>query len=142
MADATAVRAHLIAHADAIMAETERLMSDALREAAPYATGETRRGIESIPGGSATRPAFTLRSTADGGDYVEKGTRPHTIPRGGAQPGITLRWVDKSGRFATRAGGVVFRKVVNHPGTPARPWFRPVTERFGEFLARASAVVR
>ncbi len=149
MADATAVRAHLIAHADAVFAEATRLMVNELREAAPLgATGDTRRGIEAIPGGTPERPAATVRSVGKGGDYVEEGTRPHIIrPRNGR----ALRFVGGSGRIsqpgpnqrvATLGGGVVFAKVVNHPGSPARPWFRPITERFGEFLARAAATVR
>ncbi len=144
MANATATREALVRRADALMADTERLMTDALREAAPLGTtGDTRRGVDSVPGGTAERPAFTLRSTGKGGDFVESGTRPHVIrPRNGQ----ALRFLGGGGRvsqagpnqrIATRAGGVVFAKVVHHPGTPARPWFRPVVERFGEFLQRA-----
>ncbi len=142
MANAASAREALIRRADRIMNETRSLMEAELVKDAPFASGETRRGIDSVVGGTALRPAFTLRSKAPGGDYVEEGTRPHVIPRGGARPGVTLRWVDKSGRIATRAGGVVFRKVVFHPGTTAKPWFRPVAERFEEFLERAAARVQ
>lgn len=149
MADATALRERIIRRGEDIFAESQRLMVAELREAAPLGeTGDTRRGIESIPGGSALRPAATIRSLGKGGDFVEEGTRPHVIrPRSGS----ALRFVGGSGRIsqpgpnqriATRSGGVVFAKVVNHPGTSARPWFRPVVERFGEFLERAAARVQ
>lgn len=148
MADATSLRENLVRQAGEVFAESQRLMVAELREAAPLgATGDTRRGIESIPGGSAQRPAATIRSVGKGGDFVEDGTQSHVIrPRSGR----ALRFVGGSGRvsqpspnqrIATRAGGVVFAKVVNHPGTPARRWFRPVVERFGEFLERAAARV-
>ncbi len=131
------------------MNEARSLMEAELREAAPLgATGETRRGIDSVAGGTALRPAFTLRSKAAGGDFVEEGTRPHIIvPRRGKAlrfqgGGGRISTAGPNQRIATRAGGVVFAKVVNHPGTPARPWFRPVAERFEEFLERAAARVQ
>lgn len=130
------------------MGEANRLMVAELREAAPLGTtGDTRRGIQAIAGGSTLRPAFTVRSSGKGGDFVEDGTKPHIIrPRSGS----ALRFLGGGGRIsqpgpnqriATRGGGVVFAKVVHHPGTPARPWFRPVVERFDEFLQRAAARV-
>lgn len=120
-----------------------------LREAAPLgATGDTRRGIDSVPGGSTFRPGFTVRSAAKGGDYVEDGTRPHVIRPRNARAlrfqggGGRISTASPNQRIATRSGGVVFAKVVHHPGTPARPWFRPVVERWGEFVQRAAARVR
>lgn len=148
MADASALRARLYQRADAIVGEAERLMVAALREAAPLGqTGDTRRGIDSVAGGSTLRPAFTLRSSAKGGDFVEVGTRPHVIrPKNGSAlrflgGGRRISQGAPNSRIATRAGGVVFAKEVRHPGTPARPWFRPVVERFDEFLRRAAARV-
>lgn len=150
MADATAVRDRLVAWAEAVHAEAvERDMVAALRDAAPLGeTGDTRRGIEAIPGGSPARPAATVVARGKGGEFVEDGTRPHVIvPRNGS----ALRFLGGTGRIsqpgpnqriATRAGGVVFAKRVNHPGTPARPWFRPVVERYGQFLQRSAARVR
>lgn len=150
MASATATKEHLTRWAAEVFRQAVEVdMVAALREAAPLGqTGETRRGIEAIAGGALLRPAAVVRSKAPGGDYVEEGTQPHVIlPRSGS----ALRFLGGSGRvstagpnqrIATRAGGVVFAKRVNHPGTPARPWFRPVVERFGEFLERAAARVR
>lgn len=146
MANADTMRANLLRRGNDVVAEATRLMVDELRLAAPLGeTGDTRRGIESVPGGSEVRPAATIRSTGKGGDFVEAGTRPHVIvPRSGS----ALRFVGSGGRIsqpapnsriATRAGGVVFVKRVNHPGTPPRPWFRPVVDRWGEFVARAAS---
>lgn len=146
MANADTLRAGLLRRGNDIAAEAARLMVDELRLVAPLgATGDTQRGIEDIPGGSEVRPAHTVRSKGKGGDFVEAGTRPHVIvPRSGS----ALRFLGGSGRIsqpapnsriATRAGGAVFAKRVNHPGTPARPWFRPVIDRWPEFLRRAAA---
>lgn len=149
MADATALRMRTIRYGREIMRECEAMMVDALREEAPLgATGDTRRGIDSAPGGSETVPAFTLISTGKGGEYVEKGTEPHEIA---ARNASALRFLAGSGRIsqpspnqriATRGGGVVFAKRVQHPGTPARPWFGPLTKRFPEFIERAAARVQ
>lgn len=149
MADATALRERTIRYGAEVMREAEALMVAELREAAPLGeTGDTRRGIDSAPGGSATVPAFTVVSTGKGGEFVEDGTQPHEIvPRNAG----ALRFLAGSGRVsqpspnqrvATRGGGVVFAKRVMHPGTPPRPWFRPVTERFPEILERAGARVQ
>lgn len=126
--------------------EATRLLVDALREEAPLGvTGETRRQIEAVPGGSARGFASTVRAPAPGGEYVEKGTEPHDIfPRNAR----VLRFLGGSGRIsqpspnqriATIGGGVVYAAVVHHPGTPPRPWFAPTVERWPEFLERALA---
>lgn len=149
MADATALRMRTIRYGAELMRQAETMMVAELREAAPLGeTGDTRRGIDSAAGGSDTVPAFTVVSTSPHGDYVEEGTQPHVIvPRNAS----VLRFLGGSGRIsqpspnqriATRGGGVVFTKHVNHPGTPPRPWFRPVVERFPEFLERAAALVQ
>ena len=144
MADTRALRERIVRHGADLVAEADRMVVLALREAAPLgATGETRRGIVSIPGGTALRPATTVRSTGKGGDYVEAGTRPHVIRPRSARAlrflggGRRVSQASPNQRIATTAGGVVFAAVVHHPGTPARPWFRPVVERWGEFLTWA-----
>lgn len=148
MANADTLRASLLRRGNDVANEATRLMVAELQVAAPLgATGDTRRGIEAVPGGSEVRPAATIRSTGKGGDFVEAGTRPHVIV---SRSGSALRFLGGSGRIsqpapasriATRAGGVVFAKRVNHPGTPSRPWFRPVVDRWGEFVRRAAARV-
>lgn len=149
MADASALRERVVTHYGAVFEEATRLMVAELRAVAPEGeTGDTRRGIDAVPGGSPLRPAATVRSLGKGGDFVEAGTVPHEIrPRNGQAlrflgGGRRVSQPAPSSRVATRAGGVVFAKVVRHPGTPARPWFRPVVGRFGEFLERAAARVR
>lgn len=152
MADATVLRQRTIRYGAELMREAEAMMVAELREAAPLGeTGDTRRGIDSAPGGTDTVPAFTVVSRSPHGDFVEEGTQAHEIPRGGSSAGITLRWVgggarisqpSPNQRIATRQGGVRFARRVWHPGTPARPWFHPVADRFAEFLERAAARVQ
>lgn len=110
-------------------------------------TGDTRRGIRAERSGSPTRPSATIRSTGKGGSFVEEGTQPHEItPRNAT----ALRFLAGSGRIsqpsprqriATRGGGVVFAKIVHHPGMPPRPWFQPVFDRFLDFVERARSQV-
>jgi hypothetical protein len=161
MANAAALRQRVIRYGQDVFSEALDLMVEALREAAPvgedradggafgtHPPGDTRRGIEAIDGGTETRPAGTLRSATPQGEWVERGTEPHRIePR---TPGGVLAFRGGRGvisqprpnsRIATRQGGTVFAKHVNHPGQPARPWFGPVVERFPEFLRRAAARV-
>lgn len=53
---------------------------------------------------------------------MEFGSEPHLIvPK---TPGGVLHWTDS-------AGGDVFVKWVNHPGTPPRPWMGPAALHFG-----------
>lgn len=159
MADVAVLRAKVLDWADEVMdlavGNENSLMVNALREAAPvgedrmaggnfHPPGDTRRGIEAVPGGSPTRPGATVRSTTKQGEWVEEGTEPHIItPRNSS---VLVFRGDRgavsqprpNSRVATRSGGVVFAKVVHHPGQPARPWFRPVVERFSEFLRMAA----
>lgn len=162
MADVAVLRAKVLDWADEVMdlavGSENSLMIEALREAAPvgedrmtggnfHPPGDTRRGIEAVPGGSPTRPSATVRSTTKQGEWVEEGTEPHVIPRGGAAAGIILAFPSDravvsqprpNSRIATRQGGIQFARVVHHLGQPARPWFRPVVERFSEFLRMAA----
>lgn len=90
-----------------------------LKKAAPVKTGDTRERIAIESQRSlSTEVAFTIVSPTPQSNWTEEGTRPHIIrPRRRR----ALRFV---------AGGqVVFAKKVNHPGNPARPWFRPTTAR-------------
>lgn len=147
--DSSVLRERLARWGEALVDEAGQLIVNELREAAPLGqTGDTRRGIDSMPSGGPLRPAVTVISRGKGGTFVEEGTAPHVIvPRNAS----VLRFLGGSGRIsqpgpnqriATRAGGVVFAKVVQHPGTSARPWFGPVVQRFVEFLERAASAVR
>lgn len=128
--------------------EASRDMLDELRVAAPLGeTGDTVRGLEVVPAGGGDRMAWWVRSKSPHGDYVEEGTPPHVIlPR----TAKVLRFLGGTGRISqpspnqripTRAGGVVFATQVNHPGTPARPWFHPLVDRWADYLQRAAARV-
>lgn len=148
MANANALRQDLLRRTERTFAEATRLMVDELREAAPLGeTGETRRGISAELTGAGTQLSATIVSVGKGGQFVEEGTRPHLIvARGKALRflggGERISQPGPNQRIATRSGGVVFAKSVNHPGTPARPWFKPVVDRWTEFLQRAQAFVR
>lgn len=92
---------------------TSRQVVNRAKILAPVDTGRLRASIR-----VESRRLFTLRSVYTIGSdvsyapYVHDGTRPHVIrPK---SPGGTLRF---------RMGGrVVYAKVVNHPGTRARPF--------------------
>jgi len=79
---------------------------------APVKTGRLRGSIKSKRSGFfSLRPKVTVYSNVAYAGFVNDGTRPHTIrPRRA-----------KALRF--RVGGrIVYARVVNHPGTKARPF--------------------
>lgn len=76
-------------------------------------SGETRGSIRGQVSG--TRGTVTAGGVAR---FIENGTRPHIIAARNAK---ALRFV--------RAGTVVFRKSVWHPGTPARPFMEQARNR-------------
>jgi hypothetical protein len=149
VANANGTRELVRRFADEVFDEATENLENELREAAPLgATGETRRGVSVVSTGGGDHFAATALSIGKGGDFVEDGTAPHVILPRNAK---VLRFLGGSGRIstaspnqriATQGGGVVFATVVHHPGTPARPWFRPVVERWAEFLQRAAARAR
>lgn len=156
MADLTELRTRWLAYGQALHDEAIDLMVAELKLAAPVGEdrmeggsfttpGETQRRIEAVAGGTLTRPSSTVIAPTKQGEYVEEGTPPHIIrPK---NPDGVLAWRSDRGvisqpspnsRIATRTGGMAFAKWVEHPGQPARPWFRPVVERYAEFLERAA----
>lgn len=149
MANANATRELLRRFADEVFGDATEDLENELREAAPVGqTGDTRRGVSVVGTAGGDHFAATALSIGKGGDFVEDGTSPHVILPRNAR---VLRFLGGSGRIstaspnqrvATRGGGVVFTTIVHHPGTPARPWFRPVVERWSEFLQRAAARIR
>lgn len=78
----------------------------------PVDTGRLRASIRGQAQRTWTlRPQFVVGSDVDYAEYVHDGTRPHVIrPR-------TARAL----RF-TVGGQVVYARVVNHPGTRAKPF--------------------
>lgn len=146
--DSTQLRDRVLRWGGLLLDEAVDMMVAELEVDAPLGeTGETRRGIRAERSGDAVHPTARITSTGKGGTFVEEGTDPHDIePRNAT----VLRFLAGSGRIsqpgprqriATRGGGVVFAKIVHHPGTPPRPWFRPVIDRFFEFVERARAQV-
>lgn len=130
MADASGLRDRVRRYGVAVAEEAGQQVVAALVEAAPERSGETKRQISWTAGGSPDRPGGTVKAPAPGGEFVEAGTSPHVIlPRSASV-------------LVFQVGGeTVFARRVNHPGSPARPWFRPTVERWGEFLQRAAGSV-
>ena len=131
-----------MANADALRRKIERTARNAttaagldvrndLREVAsdpgvmPYNTGALANSIQATVGGTVERPSIEVGTDLPEGEFREFGTRPHVIQ---APPGKALRFeVD---------GQVVYAKKVNHPGQPADPWFRPIVDRWPEYIRR------
>lgn len=132
MADASQVRAHLIQWATDVFETATRSLLEDLREAAPVGDnpgGETRDSLQLIP--ESTPPVFAARliSPTPQGEWVEEGTTPHVI-----RPHGKVLVFDVGGE-------TVFARVVHHPGTPARPWFRPtITGGYSAALQEAAAL--
>jgi hypothetical protein len=104
----------------------EHIMAD-LRDGAPEDTGATRRGITKTPAGSPPLLAVQVASKTPQGEWYEEGTKPHVI-----LPVRGKVLVFKVG------GDTVFTRRVDHPGQRARPWFRPVMNRWSRYLAEAA----
>lgn len=78
----------------------------------PVDTGRLRASIQGEARRTWTlRPQFTVFSEVEYAPYVNDGTRPHVIRPKNAK---ALRFVVD--------GQVVFARVVNHPGTRAKPF--------------------
>lgn len=120
------LRQAVVARGQAVFdSAVDALMAD-LRDAAPELTGATKRGLRESPVGAPPLLAVQVESTTPQGDYVEGGTTPHLIlPRRSAA--LVFEGRD----------GTVFARRVDHPGSPARPWFRPVVGRWPRYLAEA-----
>ena len=106
--------------------EASRQVVNRARVLAPVDTGRLRASIRADPPRIfSLRGSVTVGSDVEYSGYVNDGTRPHTIrPR---RTGGVLRF---------QVGGqVVFARVVNHPGTRARPFLdralREVAEQRG-----------
>ncbi len=138
MADASAVKARLLRRAQAAQLAAARATADEAQRNAPVDTGQLRRSVtvgpQTTTGGriATTISVKPQRSPSspdnlDVARFTERGTRAHEIrpkARGG-----TLRW--------TSNGQVRFAKVVQHPGTPARPWFYPALRKWQANLRAA-----
>lgn len=149
MANAGALRERVQTYNQRVFDEGVRLLMLELVEAAPLGeTGDTRRGITSTPGGGGVRMTAQVRSESPHGDYVEEG-RPFPLDIDLSGTGRVMRFqgggrrISQPGpnqRISTRAGGVVFTTKIHQEPRPPRPWFRPVVDRWPEFLERAEAL--
>lgn len=79
-----------------------------------YATGETAASIRvNGPERGRLGPEATVSSNTDHATDLHEGTKPHIIK---AKPGSKMVF------FWRKAGRVVMKKKVYHPGTPANPF--------------------
>lgn len=110
-------------------------MADDLERAAPKDTRQLSRSIKVGRQTGTTTISTVIKvdprrspskpDNVDVAGFNEYGTRPHVIrPKRG-----------KALRFQT-GGRVVFARRVNHPGTPARPWFYPTLRQWPETVRR------
>jgi HK97 gp10 family phage protein len=98
-------------------------MLEAARNGIPVKSGLTRKDlkIRAIPAKESRAPAIAIAGSSKKKGmaykmrFLEYGTGPHII-----------KVSKKKGRKkALAGGGVVFGKIVHHPGTPAKPFLRP-----------------
>lgn len=135
MANAEGLRRKVQDYGREVMAQSAPEIERALRTAAPMASGELVEKIRvELTGGSPVRPAIRAVSDAPQSNWTEEGTQPHVItPRGEGYP-LRFYW--------PKVGADVAFMRVNHPGNPARPWFRPTLAEWGDVLQRVARSVR
>lgn len=112
MADATNLRSHLLRWAADVHAYAVEHTVEALRDAAPEKTGETKREIRAVPQSSPGTFATDITSPTPQGEWAEHGTAPHVIE---GNPLLAFQW----------NGKLTIVRHVHHPGTAAKPWFHP-----------------
>lgn len=95
------------------LTEAGRQVVQRAKVLAPVRTGRLRSSIKAEPPRIfSLRGSLTIGSNVEYAGFVNDGTRPHRItPR---RSGGVLRFVV--------GGRVVYARVVNHPGTRARPF--------------------
>lgn len=134
MATADTLRQNIERRGQVIFDRAVQLTKDALRDAAPVGeTGDTRKQVDVRPVAKGTKLVAEAVAPAKGGEFVEKGTKRHVIPKGGRGPKV-LRFDGND--------GVTFRRVVVHPGTRAKPWFKPTVAKWQRILAQAARETR
>lgn len=117
----------------------------AVREAMREVAEEGKDLYESSVSTWTKKPAFTITETKDGAvigtddeifGFVDEGTKPHLImPRKGTRLKFSGGYTAKSSPGQLKSGGggvsggVVFAKVVHHPGTESRNFTRLVQEK-------------
>lgn len=96
------------------VADHARLLAPKPGQGKGYATGETVFSIK-VDGPTVGRsgPEVRVLSNTDHARFVHEGTTPHKIR---ARPGKKLVF------FSRKAGRVLFKDEVHHPGTRANPF--------------------
>lgn len=114
--DSFAARAQLAARLlpRAIDSGVETTARDVEAAASVKAPKDTNRLANSIHSTQQAQMHWIVGTDLYYAEMVEKGTAPHVIT---ADEAKALRFTD--------GGEVVFRKSVEHPGTPAQPYLRP-----------------
>jgi HK97 gp10 family phage protein len=99
----------------------------AARNSAPQKSGDLKRGIKAqvIKGNGQSNTVATLligydKRKAWHGRFIEKGTKPHTIPNATIGRGKSKR----KNKSVVSFGGNVYASV-NHPGIQAKPLLLP-----------------
>lgn len=137
MAALDPMRRQLIAKARRTQAAAAEVMARDLERNAPKDTRQLSRSIRTGPQREARGVVSSVTrvnpnrspSSPDNVDvagFNEYGTRPHVIRPRRAR---VLRF--------PVGGRIVYARRVNHPGTPARPWFYPTMETWPQLVRRA-----
>lgn len=133
-ANADGLRRAMVDRANNVAADAAGQMQQALQNAAPLLTGETRRRttVTVVTPASVNAPSVVAEARADTdyASFVEEGTPPHDIyPRNG-------RFL----RFTIPGRGVVYSVVVHHPGITGTHWFaNTLAAEWDPALSRALA---
>lgn len=124
-------------HSEALVELAKLVAADApVSTPTPTSTGvpgELRDSIEPAPGVtfSGTRYVGQVVTDKPQGGYTDRGTDPHPIrPRGSGYP-LRFYW--------PKAGGIVHRMSVNHPGSHKHDgwWDRSLRAHYQQALSRA-----
>lgn len=112
----------------------ERAVEDMQRrlvDAAPHASGLTAERTRVTPIGRGTTLVAEARSDTPQAGYTNDGTKPHIIrPRRG--PVLVFEG----------DSGLVFTRIVHHPGNKATHWFTKTVARWPAILRQAAGSVR
>lgn len=158
MADATRLRTGLTEWAFQVFDRATEAMPDLIRPSAPVSTptptstqppGQLRDSITRseppTPGGSSFRAK--VAAPVPQARYTDQGTEAHEIwPHGGqGRDGYPLRfyWIKKGGIVKSYGWHGQPMGMVEHPGNPARPWWREAVVRsFADALRSAASSIR
>lgn len=119
MADASGLRTLVTRWGVEVAFGTSRAWEDAVRDAAPKDSGETKQEVRStFQGIGLGRFRIVVESPTPQTGWTNDGTRPHVI-RPKAGKALAFTW--------PKAGGRVAFAKVNHPGQRGTKWFTRAT---------------